>query len=95
MEELQTGESGSAFLTLQFAVRHQRSTESDSTNVGAQVGNYLGEVGCRVRSKVRVLDHVFGHTGEYCSQSDQAVECSHKLRQVSDLNFFCNGQAWR
>lgn len=52
-----------AFLTLQFAICHQRAAESDSTDVGAEVRHYLGEVGSRVCGEVRVLNHVFGHTG--------------------------------
>lgn len=79
--------------TLQFAVCHQRATESDSTDEGAEVRHYLGEVGCRVGGEMRVLDHVFSHTGEHGSQSYQAVEGSHQLGQVSDLDLLSNGQA--
>lgn len=68
-----------ASLTLQFAICHQRATESDSTNEGAEVRDYLGEVGCRVCGEVGVLDHVFGDTGDHGSQPHQAVEGSHQL----------------
>lgn len=80
-------------LTLQFAVRNQRATESDSADVGAEVRDYLGEVGCRVCGKVGVLDHVFGHAGEHGGHPHQAVEGSHQLGQVSNLDLLSNGQA--
>lgn len=80
-------------LTLQFAVRHQRAAESDSSNVGANVSHNLGEIRRGVSGEVRVLDHVFGHTGEHGSQTHQAVEGSHQLRQVCDLDPLSNSQA--
>lgn len=52
-----------SILTLQFAIRHQGAAESDAADVGAEVCDDLGEVGCGVRGEVGVLDHVFGHTG--------------------------------
>ena len=81
-------------LTLQFAVRHQRATESDATDVGAEIGDYLGEVGCLwVCDEVGVLDHVLGHAGEHGRQPHQAVEGRHQLGQVGDLDPLSNGQA--
>lgn len=78
---------------MQFAVCHQRATESDSTDIGPQVSHDLGEVGCRVGGEVGVLDHVLGHTGEHGSQAHQAVEGSHQLGQVSDLDLLSDSQA--
>lgn len=79
--------------TLQFAICHQRAAESDSTNVGADVRDNLSEVGRRVGGEVGVLDHILGHAGEHSSQTHQAVEGSHQLWQVSDLDSLSNGQA--
>ena len=78
---------------MQFAVCHQRATESDSTNIRSQVSHDLGEVGCRVGGEVGVLDHVLGHTGEHSGQAHQAVEGSHQLGQVSDLDLLSDSQA--
>lgn len=78
--------------TLQFAIRHQWSTESDSTDVGADVGDDLGEVGRGVCGKVGVLHHVLGHAGEHGSQAHQAVEGCHQLGQVCDLDPLSDGQ---
>lgn len=82
-----------AALTLQFSVGHQRAAEGDSTDVGAQVRHDLGEVGCGVGGKVGVLHHVLGHAGQHGSQAHQAVEGSHQLRQVGDLDPLSDGQA--
>lgn len=79
--------------TLQFAICHQRAAESDSANVSADVRNNLGEVGRRVGGEVGVLDNIFGHAGEHSSQTHQAVEGSHQLWQVSDLDSLSDGQA--
>lgn len=80
-------------VTLQFSIRHQRAAEGDSTNVGAQVCDDLGEVGRRVGGKMGVLHHVLGHAGQHGSQAHQAVEGSHQLRQVGDLDPLSDGQA--
>lgn len=80
---------------MQLSICHQRATESDSTNVGAKVCHYLGEVSCRVRGEVWVLDHVFSDTGEHGSQPHQAVEGCHQLGQITDLDLLSNGQTLR
>ena len=77
---------------MQLSVGHQGATEGDTPNVGAQVGHSLHHAGRRVRVQVGVLNHELRHTGQHGCQPHQAVEGSHKLRQVCDLNPLGNGQ---
>lgn len=79
--------------TLELSIGHQRATEGDSTDVGAEVRHNLGEVGCGVSGEMGILDHVFSHTGKHGSQAHQAVEGSHQLGQVSNLDPLSDGQA--
>lgn len=88
-------ESDCASLTVQFAICHQRATEGDCTDEGAEVRDYLGEVGGRVCGEVGVLDHVLCHAGEHGSQTHQAVEGRHQLGQLRDLDLLSNDQALR
>lgn len=69
-------------LTLQLSISNKRATESHSSNVRSKVRHNLGKVCSWIRSKVRILNHVFCYTGEHSSQTNQTMKSSYQLRQI-------------
>lgn len=84
-----------SFLTLKLAVSHQRATESDPSDIGAQIRHSLQHTGGWVGVKVGVLNHEFSDAGENSRQAHEAVEGRHKLRQVRDFDTLGNGETCR
>lgn len=70
------------FLTLKLAVGHQGATESDPSDVGAQVRHSLQYASGWVGVQVGILDHELSDAGENSCQPHEAVEGCHKLRQI-------------
>lgn len=66
--------------TLKLSICNQGTTEGDTTDVGAKIGNCLHHVGGRMGIKMWVLNHVLRNAGENCSQPYKAVEGCHQLR---------------
>lgn len=80
--------------TLEFAIGNKWATESDSADVGAQVGHGLHYISSRMDVQMRVFNHELCDAGEHSSQTHQAVERGHKLRQVRNLNPLSDRQTW-
>lgn len=80
---------------MELSIGHQRATEGDATDVGAQIRHGLDNPSSCVGVQVRELDHVLGDARENRCQSHQAVEGRHQLRQVCDFNTLGNGEACR
>lgn len=81
-------------LTLKLAIGHKWATESDPSNVGAQIRHSLQHTSSWVGVKVGVLNHELSDAGENSCQSHKAVEGCHKLWQVCDFNTLRNGETW-
>lgn len=81
--------------TLQLAIGYQGAAESDTSDVGAQIGHSLQHTGGWVGVKMGEFDHVLSNTGEHGCQTHKTVEGCHQLRQVGDFNTLSNGETCR
>lgn len=66
--------------TLKLSISNQGTTEGDTTNVSAKIGNSLHHICGRMGVEVGKLNHVLSNAGEHRSQPYKTMEGCHQLR---------------